>query len=1325
MQSFATSPISPDPVDPSNIDRKGLVGVGELSTPRWASNSGRQHSHMRTPSMPHDFGSSSTSTPYSGVPSVPSRDWAQTQNGYGLGFGVNENDRSKSSFSASALSAPGQETTGQRPPISQQTSSSSLLDFDFDSSMVAALAASLSISEGRVPTPPTRSSKEQYRASAPPAQSHPSAGSSSSTLQEWRQNAYLDSSTRDMEQRQPLQPEQLQQSARILEANAPNVSPGSARSRIYARRLSKQAVQLASQSPAQYTQTMEPGNIPPRTSSKQSPPTSADSSIYSSSSLRQRSDSRKTPPGRTELSTPKSRHSPGASSHAHHDIIKHFAPKDFSHLPPSPSSASINQFLRGSGSMNNFSSAGASMSTPPGSLPQSSSYFSGSSAASSKGGATVQRANSGTAKSIHSDRRSGRDLDPTTAEALRKLDGLGHSTPGKTRQPKSKSSMGAISVNSRPGTPPAKTAKSGPASGDKSSFKADGSPLSNWVDLAEDLPSMPPSASNTSSLRGRTQKAMTGLGIGDLGLGTTGSAEKRASSSSTSYGTPTSRDSHSLPTAATTPSSAVPSKTGESSWRRTSGGSEMSTHSDLLAATDSASDAQPAFVPPVPPLPRGYQSMRQGLASAAGGSPAIGTTSLPGTGPGTAPPLYVPLRDEAPEAAPPSATTTPEVHSPVSNPDTSQTRPRTMNKKWSFSSALNLRLNSSSKEKESSASPASSPPVEKSSEAAWSEINRSDLPSPSLALPPTLNRYDSSQSTHSGGSSSAYHDAKSNYTVTPVGSVASGNNLAIPKNQTAPTKKSTPSSIPFFRRASSSSMASKSSSQNENRPPPQTPQTATQATTNASTRQRTTSTSEGQAAHTGSVRKSVLGMSFPSMLRGSSSKRVVSQQPPEKEKEKVVEIGKEPVQSASMGWNGRKRGKTLSISGDLAPKILTTPSKFHEESFAGEHSPTSLQTPTAPSLRPRGSENSLDQRSSAQSSRTESTIHGNGAFNALPPIAGSPGGPALRHPSSTSSLRPTGPAALPLTTPTKIPRMVARPITQSASVSTFTAPQSGRSSPNRGSMPPPSAPMTSGSSSSRPAKSMSTASSMVDIGRTGVSEFGSVNGSYNTPRQTTTSGSHRAHLLAPMSARQETKRGQVDKVREPLVRQASGGGVVPPSRRHLPLPPPNSSVTAPTASSIAKRASREFRPSISTRNSGSGSGSGSRQQSPQDQGKNGTSSVIKPSKSLHSKLTIPSAVPLANTSTGMSNSASRLPTSSSMGSAIALKSRSTLIPESPTSARGSPDVQDDEQLADAEMEAYIKRRKMRAAAGKKEDLSDVNGFPEDILASEPISQRGE
>jgi dual specificity tyrosine-phosphorylation-regulated kinase 2/3/4 len=78
-----------------------------------------------------------------------------------------------------------------------------------------------------------------------------------------------------------------------------------------------------------------------------------------------------------------------------------------------------------------------------------------------------------------------------------------------------------------------------------------------------------------------------------------------------------------------------------------------------------------------------------------------------------------------------------------------------------------------------------------------------------------------------------------------------------------------------------------------------------------------------------------------------------------------------------------------------------------------------------------------------------------------------------------------------------------------------------------------------------------------------------------------------------------------------------------------------------------------------------------------------------------------------------------------MGSAIALKSRSTLIPESPTSARGSPDVQDDEQLADAEMEAYIKRRKMRAAAGKKEDLSDVNGFPEDILASEPISQRGE
>lgn len=39
------------------------------------------------------------------------------------------------------------------------------------------------------------------------------------------------------------------------------------------------------------------------------------------------------------------------------------------------------------------------------------------------------------------------------------------------------------------------------------------------------------------------------------------------------------------------------------------------------------------------------------------------------------------------------------------------------------------------------------------------------------------------------------------------------------------------------------------------------------------------------------------------------------------------------------------------------------------------------------------------------------------------------------------------------------------------------------------------------------------------------------------------------------------------------------------------------------------------------------------------------------------------------------------------------------------------------------MHAYVERRKARKAAGKKEDLSDINAFPEDIQAGEPMSQR--
>jgi dual specificity tyrosine-phosphorylation-regulated kinase 2/3/4 len=66
--------------------------------------------------------------------------------------------------------------------------------------------------------------------------------------------------------------------------------------------------------------------------------------------------------------------------------------------------------------------------------------------------------------------------------------------------------------------------------------------------------------------------------------------------------------------------------------------------------------------------------------------------------------------------------------------------------------------------------------------------------------------------------------------------------------------------------------------------------------------------------------------------------------------------------------------------------------------------------------------------------------------------------------------------------------------------------------------------------------------------------------------------------------------------------------------------------------------------------------------------------------------------------------------------------KSSLVTESPSV---SPD-QDDEAAADAEMVAYVNRRRARRASGnKKDDLADVNGFPEDIEPATPITQRSE
>ncbi|WVQ84565.1 hypothetical protein IAT38_006719 [Cryptococcus sp. DSM 104549] len=1155
---------SPGQPDPSNIDRRALIGVGELATPRW----GATH-HARTPSMPFTLGSSPSvpqAVPGSNVASPASsapKNWAEGQRDVGLGFsGVGGAARPRASSSAQTpprlpTKSPAREQRErdtQREPATAPNSATthdlsrddslfslhSLADFNFDSSMEAALAASLAM-----PTP-TVGGKPRATSMLPQSTQTPAYSSSTHA---------------------PHVPADIQPP-----------SPGSARSRIYARRQERAATTGI---------TTDGQGLPQPPSSAESQTFGFGQSHRASRDVREGRESRKTPPNQAKHSSS-------------HDILKQFAVKDFSHLPPSPSSASINQFLRGSGSINNMASASASAgtgtgagssSTPPASASGSNSYFLG-------GKPGVQRSDSQRlrttpkASTSAAAATSTRDVDPSTEEALRKLDGLAV-TPGKGK-PRGKASTSAASVAlaSRPGTPTAVPSSSGAsagagAEGKKSgaegrlaakrsveSFRDTDSPLRTWVDIGEEVPAMPSRAVIPPS--------------------------KRESSSSTSIiGTPTSRDSHSLPTASTTPSSTdIMIKP-----RRASAGSDASVPSvNISDAGDS--DAQ-KYVPPVPPLPKVY----------------AGTNDVTS-------PTHSPL-----EAVSPVSTSgqMPSAHAPA---------PPKMNKKWSFSSALSLKMGGSSP------APSVEDTTPRSPQTPWTEIHRGELLSPGL------------HDTGSGGDSVQGHAQQAITPVTAGQSQTQGSGQA-QMQAPAPVKPSnakrlTPSSIPFFRRASSSSIQSKAAAQQQQQQQqaPETPQHGYQQFA----QQQQQHVQQESKVPTGSQsRKSVLGMHLPSMLRGSTSKRGLAQQlagesaqgQAGQEKEKESQGGKSA--GGSTGWTGRRRGKTLSISGDVPRPV---PNLKHQSSV----------------------ESSLNSRSSTASNHSESTVNGTTAHTErLPAIVGSPARPADKPRYSNS------PRDLPSVTPTKIPRMTNRPGISSPSVMGV----------NSAAMPPPPFPSTKG-------KTVSAMSSMTDMGgRPPVSEFGVVDGVTSTPRQTT-SGAHRAHLLAPMSARQDTKRTYGNRPSDPPPRREPPATVVPPSRRQLPHPPPSSTLTAMTLSASAKRSSREFR--ASRRDS---------RENSQDGGSSGQATPIKPSKSLHSTMSLPPSA------------SGKIPTSISAGAPGPSLRKISRASESPSM---SP-AEDEESLGDAEMAAYVKRRRDRAAAGKKDDLSDVNEFPEDTRPVQPLSQR--
>ncbi|KAF8906034.1 hypothetical protein CPB84DRAFT_1770885 [Gymnopilus junonius] len=467
---------------------------------------------------------------------------------------------------------------------------------------------------------------------------------------------------------------------------------------------------------------------------------------------------------------------------------------DFSHLPPSPSSSSIQQFLRNT----------ANTTSQPSSQP--SNTFS-----PNEGWSALD--------------------DEATAEALRKLDGL---TGKGARARASVGSFRQSSNSSRPGSQweGLSASDSGKSKRGSSNVKDRGD---NSLEIGET------SAIATSSdeqllsqhaVDKTPKKSNTGARVSFT--------PKRGSTSSTTYtSTPSSRDSASMSAATSVTSmSGTSGRHSSNKGRRNSASSDISSvHSTDAALKDRVASIavngdvnEEGDVPPVPPLPKDLSTYR----------------SPPGTSSGLAFPS-MPTEDKDKEANienQPNRMISLEVP-PYSNPIISPPAPsdhresqyyssanesipavlKTPSKKWSFSSALNLKLSGSPS---SSSGQKSSFPLSPRSVTFGPQLRRStskDQTAPwSPDQPDAMASAGSLTSLSSIGSIKApaqvqnpartpdralyCSSASTNHTTSalsapPVGALSPTSSMRRGSGQ---VKRLTPSSIPFFRRSSSQSM---------------------------------------------------------------------------------------------------------------------------------------------------------------------------------------------------------------------------------------------------------------------------------------------------------------------------------------------------------------------------------------------------------------------------------------------------------------------------------------------------------------------------------------
>ncbi|KAG9318300.1 hypothetical protein JVU11DRAFT_384 [Chiua virens] len=383
---------------------------------------------------------------------------------------------------------------------------------------------------------------------------------------------------------------------------------------------------------------------------------------------------------------------------------------DFSHLPPSPSTTSIHQFLKHAGS-----------GTTPPHRPSS----------SSNKEVSHSHASPNVAHSLLRGTQEGWSSmdDDAHAEALRKLDGLS----GKTARARaSVGSLNRASV-SRPGTPGSTTGRSGVQwegvgnEGGKISRRGSTKEKERKEESRQLVPGLGVSGSSGDVVSQDVHEARVGsITSGDEHHSSSGPEKpskkhtsisarlsftpKRGSASSTNYtSTPTSsRDSASLSIATSATSVSAPSgsgrhSTGAGKGRRNSAGSDISSvysggdgtlYKDRTGSLAASAEAlEEDRVPPVPPLPKDLSSYRSPPQS------SHGITFPPSGQDDNEVDRTVSL--EVPSVS------KPPVHSHATRPyesanQGSQSAPesapsvtKTPSKKWSFSNALNIKLTSS------------------------------------------------------------------------------------------------------------------------------------------------------------------------------------------------------------------------------------------------------------------------------------------------------------------------------------------------------------------------------------------------------------------------------------------------------------------------------------------------------------------------------------------------------------------------------------------------------------------------------------------------------